>query len=103
MVEGVPDQVGTGQQVAAAGPRFGEDLGPVVEVVGGIGGLAGIVEGAVAVAAVAVLARAVVGVGVGFLVALQMIPLREDDAAEAVEQGGEVAGGGMVEQAENLS
>ncbi len=40
------------------------------------------------------------GVGVGLLVALQMVPLRKDDAAKAVNEGREVAGGGVVEQAQ---
>src|SRR3954464_13430463 len=38
------------------------------------------------------------GVGVGLLVTLQMIPLGKDDAAIAVDKGGEITGRSLVEQ-----
>jgi hypothetical protein len=92
MIEGEPLQVRPRQQVLAVAARLGEDL-RTLRHPRRVLALVGVVERPVDVGLVQ-------HVRVGLLIALQVVPAREDHAAEAVDGRGEHAGRRVIEQAQ---
>jgi hypothetical protein len=86
LIEGMAIQIGFCDLRRVS--RLGEDLIAVVEALS-IRGFTGVIERAVSVAA---------SVGIGLLVALQMIPLRENDPPITVDARREIPRWGMIEQ-----
>ncbi len=89
VVEAVPFERRAGEEVLAHPARLGEDL-LAPRQPRRARALVGVVEGAVVVA--------FEGVGVGLLVALQVVPAGVDDPPEAVDERPEGAGGRVVEE-----